>query len=199
MLGKRGELMPIICGKCKKHKEESEFYKSTKEKRGYYRYCKECCKENNIESREKFRDKRNAERRQYAKDHPEQNRNNALNHRKKLKAEQPARYRAKKFFDVHRKDVSPEVTKEYLEYLFLTVKTCQCCGKALTLEYEERASREYRSNPNSPSIDRVNNNEGYSKDNIAVICWECNYRKTDLTLSDLIMLEAYIRRCGKHV
>lgn len=117
-----------------------------------------------------------------------------------MRKENPAKFRAKKFFDGRYNsngvEIAPDITKDYLEGLFRTVTHCQCCGKELCLQYEERATRKYRSNPNSPSVDRVNNHKGYTKSNIAIICWECNYRKTDLSIEDLEMMIAYIKKYG---
>lgn len=116
--------------------------------------------------------------------------------RARLQGSDPAAYRAKKFFDVVRDDVASDVTPQYLRDLFASVTHCQCCGVKLALAYEDRSTRAYRANPAAPSIDRVNNAKGYARNNIAVICWTCNYRKTNLTLDDLAMFERYIRRHG---
>ncbi len=95
--------------------------------------------------------------------------------------------------------MAPDVTREYLTDLFRTITECQCCGAPLVLAFsdpeERRASGRWWS-PHSPSIDRVNNDKPYTRNNIAVICWTCNHRKTDLTMADLSMFDRYIRRFG---
>ncbi len=114
----------------------------------------------------------------------------------RMRAEQPAKWRTRKFFDGTREAVAPDVTREYIQGLFEAAVTCTCCGKPLCLEYQPRETRGYRSNPDAPSIDRVNNAKGYTRENIAVICWECNFRKTDLTLDDFRMFIKYVENFG---
>lgn len=113
-----------------------------------------------------------------------------------MKTDDPAAWRAKKFFDAYRAAVDPDVTREFITGLFRQAANCACCGKALALAYRPVSDREFRSDPDAPSIDRVNNEKGYTRTNVAVICWACNYRKSDLTLADLSMFERYIRAYG---
>jgi len=49
-------------------------------------------------------------------------------------------------------------------------------------------------NDSAPSIDRIDSFKGYTKSNIGVLCWKCNYRKTDLSLTDLNNLINYINK-----
>lgn len=46
---------------------------------------------------------------------------------------------------------------------------------------------------NSPSLDRIDNNVGYTKDNIHVISWRANNIKGDATLEELSTLVAYLK------
>jgi 5-methylcytosine-specific restriction endonuclease McrA len=171
-----------------------EFYASEKYDGGYSPYCKVCYLSLNKQYRNPERDRPARLKRYLAnKDHfCRLSRANC----DRAKGLDPAKFRAKKFFDVRRVGVAPDVTRPYLAGLFRTITHCQCCEKPLTLEYEKRTSRKYRSNPAAPSVDRVNNRKGYTRSNIAIICWECNFRKTDLTLDDLDRLRAYILEYG---
>jgi hypothetical protein len=171
-----------------------EFYAGSKYDGGYSTYCKICYVSLNRQYRNPERG-RAFKRKQYAANKPKFCRLSRLNN-DRAKLIDPAKFRAKKFFDTHREAVAADVNRAYLAELFRTVTHCQCCGKALTLGYEDRSAREYRSNPAAPSVDRVNNRKGYSRSNIAIICWGCNFRKTDLTLEDLDQLHAYILKYG---
>ena len=55
-----------------------------------------------------------------------------------------------------------------LELAFDPPVHCKCCG--VELAYEQGTGQ----NPRSPSIDRVNSSEGYTVENIAIICMRCN-------------------------
>jgi predicted Zn-ribbon and HTH transcriptional regulator len=43
-----------------------------------------------------------------------------------------------------------------------------------------------RMNPNSPSLDRIDNNKGYVPGNIQVISWQANRMKSDASIHDLV-------------
>ena len=188
------------CPDCKETKTLEQFYKGKSYDGGYSPYCKECSRARNngrwVEEREKMRKCARDCYHRNKDNHAEKTRSRAREYLIKMRAENPALYRAKKFFDVKRNEVSPNITKEYLEALFRNTTHCQCCGKELQLGYEPRSNNKYRSNPSAPSVDRVNNLKGYSRNNIAVICWECNYRKTDLSIEDIERLSFYVRKYG---
>ncbi len=50
-----------------------------------------------------------------------------------------------------------------------------------------------RTNPNSPSIDRLDSQGGYTPDNIHIISWRANKIKTDAKLWELEALVAYMK------
>ena len=47
---------------------------------------------------------------------------------------------------------------------------------------------------NSPSVDRIDSNKGYTKDNIAVISCRANRIKHNLTADELDLISAYMRK-----
>jgi hypothetical protein len=47
---------------------------------------------------------------------------------------------------------------------------------------------------NTPSLDRINNDGGYTKGNVAVISWRANQLKRDATAQELLAVAAYIQR-----
>jgi len=182
-----------ICPMCKSEKLLNEFY-SGKYAGGYSAYCKLCTSVVNKKNRNPLLARKHAK--QVYDRNPEKYRSKSRAYLANLKKTDPIKLRVKKFFDVKRVGITDDITREYIEQLLRSVHDCQCCGKKLDMEYLPREGRKYRSNMNSPSFDRVNNHKGYTINNIAIICWECNYRKTDLTLECLSMFEKYIRRYG---
>lgn len=48
-------------------------------------------------------------------------------------------------------------------------------------------------NKNSPSIDRIDNGKGYTKDNVRVISYRANILKSDMTLEQVGNLLAYMK------
>lgn len=61
---------------------------------------------------------------------------------------------------------------------------CLCCGKELDYSCENRRC--------APSLDRVDNLKGYVAANVRIICWECNWVKSDASLDRLKQIIAYI-------
>lgn len=68
-------------------------------------------------------------------------------------------------------------------------KTCPCCQRDFDYVMHERK----RSN-RGPSLDRLDSMQGYTLQNVAVICVRCNYAKGDATLKELQMLAAYVEK-----
>jgi 5-methylcytosine-specific restriction endonuclease McrA len=186
-----------ICPRCKVLKTLEAFYSSEKYDGGYSTYCKECVSIANKASRNPERDKKYAAGRlRWYQHNKDRVRATVQARKERIQATDPAKWRALRFFDGNRVGIASDVTLEYIANLFRTVTHCQCCEKPLVLQYEQRETREYRSNPDVPSVDRVNNDKGYSRSNIAIICWECNFRKTDLTLADLERMIGYVKLHG---
>ena len=188
------------CPDCATVKPDEDFYHSDKYDGGLSPYCKPCARARNRGRSPELQEKiRAAARAKYHENKPlTRDADNARSRGRaaQLRDSDPAAYRAKKFFDGARMGVAEDVTREYLTALFANVRRCQCCGKNLQLAFEPRSTRQYRANPDSPSVDRVDNRKGYTRRNVAIICWECNFRKTDLTLSDLAMFTRYIELFG---
>lgn len=51
---------------------------------------------------------------------------------------------------------------------------------------------------NSPSLDRIDNNKGYTPDNVRVISMRANDLKSDATLEELEAVVAYMKSCSSH-
>lgn len=56
------------------------------------------------------------------------------------------------------------------ELIDATPSHCPCCQTVLIPQ-----GHQY----NSPSVDRLDNNKGYEKDNIWIICYSCNAKKSN--------------------
>ena len=62
--------------------------------------------------------------------------------------------------------------------------TCQCCGVGLEIKIGRY--------PNSPSLDRVVPERGYTVDNVRVVCARCNFVKSNATVVELEAVVRYI-------
>jgi len=72
---------------------------------------------------------------------------------------------------------------------------CECCGKTLDIKYKE----DKKFNGSSPSMDRVNAKNGYTKENVAILCWECNKHKQDATSDQLRKIADFMDVWGNEV
>lgn len=61
------------------------------------------------------------------------------------------------------------------------------------LGIEVRIGMDKKHKDHSPSIDRINTTEGYTKDNIVVVSWRANRLKNDSTISELKMLYEFYK------
>lgn len=178
----------IVCQKCKEEKPITEFTLNRRSKTSYEPYCKPCRKEHlrlyHIKYRKELKEKRKEKYEANAKKY----RKAVKIYADELRKNNPAKWRTRKFFERNKNNT--DCSKEYIENLFLTIINCQCCGKKMDLSYLGNGEK----NDNAPSIDRVDSSKGYLKDNIGVICWKCNYRKTDLSLTDLKNLINYVQK-----
>ena len=66
-----------------------------------------------------------------------------------------------------------------------------CPALGIKLEYN-RKNNKINFNNTSPSVDRIDNNKGYTKDNIAIISWRANSIKGNATLEELKMLVKWL-------
>ena len=91
-----------------------------------------------------------------------------------------SRYRASK------KGYSHDLTHKQLETKL--GETCYYCD----VEFNYQGSR--RSKERSPTIDRINRDEGYQDNNIVVCCHRCNAIKSDATCEELEQLACRLRQ-----
>lgn len=51
--------------------------------------------------------------------------------------------------------------------------------------------------PGSPSLDRIDNSKGYTKDNIIVCSWRANFLKSDGSLEEMQLLVQHMQQLAK--
>jgi hypothetical protein len=86
-----------------------------------------------------------------------------------------------------------QIDKDYFTVKYLMERIsinpyCECCGKRFDISF--KSDRKY--NDDSPSMDRVNTNLGYVKENVAILCWCCNKHKQDSTPEQLRQIADFI-------
>jgi hypothetical protein len=63
---------------------------------------------------------------------------------------------------------------------------CPCCTVKMVAQVERGR------HPHAVSIDRVDNDLGYVRGNVAIICFTCNSRKKDMSVHDIRLLLRYV-------
>lgn len=69
-------------------------------------------------------------------------------------------------------------------------KKCPVLGIPLIIKKYKPGRNDY--NPNSPSLDRIDNNKGYTPENIQVISYRANGLKSDASIEELKAIIAYM-------
>jgi hypothetical protein len=82
-----------------------------------------------------------------------------------------------------RKGYEINVTPSDLEGIANITEVCYICGIILDWSYGPKKGI---LNDNSPTLDRVNNEEELNIDNIKIICYKCNRTKSDRTMNEFI-------------
>ena len=52
----------------------------------------------------------------------------------------------------------------------------------------------HKQHDDSPSVDRIDNSKGYIRDNVRVISWRANCRKSDMSTAEILALAEYVKR-----
>ncbi len=172
------------CNICKEEKEYRLFYKNHRAKDGHCSKCKSCYTE-------------------YENDPV--NRKRRLHLQKRRRAES-TKDRAKTILHTLRKSIKKRqleftLTADWIEEK-LNNKTCEVTGIMLQLDSENcehtvttRGGRLL--NPFSPSVDRVDNNKGYTPDNCKMVVAIYNYAKLTFNEESLkIFCQEYLKHNG---
>jgi len=189
-----------VCKKCGKEYDLEKFIPHKQCKDGYSGTCKDCA--NNYHREWKHKNKERLapiRRRQYA-----QTKGVEVGKRRELRKKiYPLRRRAM----VLQKGMSNRANRRNLEFdkNFFAVEylmgrlrknpSCECCGRKLDIGFK----KDKKFNQSSPSIDRVDSNKGYTKDNVAILCWRCNRIKQDANAQELRVIADFIDCWGNEV
>lgn len=182
------------CGRCGKRKPETEFTKHKECKNGFAGTCRKCMSLNGKLWKRK-NSIRNARirRERYAVTDGQIEKQREINRQEKfplktrcqlMRCGMRARARILKIeFD------AKYFTVDRLIQLVGAQKTCPCCGRLFNI----RRVREGCPNNDSPSIDRFKPMLGYTRSNVAIICWRCNNLKRDATADELEAVARWMR------
>jgi hypothetical protein len=167
-----------VCTNCKEHKPATEFWKQKSTPDGLQAWCKGCSKS----WATKNRDKRQLYEKRWREKYPERYRDSYRKSNAKSRLEHPerdmvvhARHRAKK------KGIAFSLSPEDI----VIPKHCPIFGVELELG-KGRVGR------NSPSLDRIDPNRGYTPDNVWVISYRANVIKNDAAPEELIHIGAVL-------
>jgi hypothetical protein len=188
------------CNKCGALKDVSYFVKNKQCKDGYAGSCKECQNEYNRKWKQDNSVKLAAGRR---KRYAETKGKEVKAREVARKAKYPLRVRCQVLRSgmrdrSNRKGIefdSGHFTVDLLMRKMEENPYCQCCNKKLDLSF--KADKKF--NNDSPSMDRVNPDIGYTKENTAMLCWECNKHKQDATSEQLRRIADFIDVWGNEV
>jgi hypothetical protein len=72
---------------------------------------------------------------------------------------------------------------------------CPILGIPLTYTYKGKSGP----TDNSPTMDRIDNNKGYTPDNVEVISWRANRLKSDGNINEFKQILAYMEKHDQHV
>jgi len=95
--------------------------------------------------------------------------------------------RASMVNDARKRSKQKNIEFDLIKDDLIVPEICPVLGIELFVAGEKRG-------PNSPSLDRVDNNKGYTKDNVRVISNRANCLKNDATIKELKAIVEYMER-----
>lgn len=169
------------CKGCEEEKEADLFYKRKAKPVGHY--CIECVLKKNRERWVNGYKEKQAQRR---KDYAEKNREYFLEYHRNYYNTLTGRAKTMLKTIKQRMDRWGALDKldfgeEYLIEL-MSVKKCNKTGIEFAYEKQNR----FKCHPFSPSIDRIDSNGYYTKDNVRMVIWQYNLMKGEMTDSELL-------------
>lgn len=167
------------CASCNEVKTAENFYKNSQLKSGLHSYCKDCMRKKNQENGYALKASRKRDKRK--REDPE--------YREKInKLKRQSRYRNYK--TVLFKSAQIRANKKGIEFSIIKKdiiipEICPILKKPLKVGNKNNYSF-------SPSLDRLDNTKGYTKDNTIVISTKANRMKNSATLEELKLFANWI-------
>lgn len=212
--------MNKICNFCNNTKSIESFSKDKSKKDGLSIYCKFCItiknKTNYYKSPETFREKtriyieKNKNNIIYINMKKESNKNYYIKNSNKIKEiskiyrQKNKEIRSQKRKEDHRKNPIPNMIQSSRERAkkkgiehnltntdIIIPKVCPVLGIPIIVG-------EGKPTPNSPSIDRIDNTKGYTKDNIIIVSWRANDLKRNATIEELEKILVFYKGITKN-
>jgi hypothetical protein len=168
---------PKWCPKCEKIKNKSDFSKNKNRKDGLQCWCKVCIKQ--VAAKYEKTEKSKKARSEYRKS--EKGKEVGVRSSKKQMKEKPHRRWAASTLSFHRqKGNEILISIDELETKAKQTTHCEICGCELAWGYGKGYSA------NSPTLDRIDNGDIITLDNIQILCTKCNVSKSDRTMLELV-------------
>jgi hypothetical protein len=178
------------CTRCSaSHPPTIEFFYRHKECRGGVdSVCRACRNAERNAWKHRNRDRLAQERRAaYAADNGEKHKAREAARRERAPYRRAAEGMQGGVWDRARKSglvVAPELkTKSFIEAWLRRQPQCECCGVDFCLE-----AKGGRASDASPSLDRFYPEQGYTLENVSLICWRCNRIKCNFRAADLLLV-----------
>lgn len=175
-----------VCKKCNTEKEFSYFTLTKRGKYGYHSICKECCNKSQVLYRKKDPKKWSNIAKKYRNENKEHyNKYDKLYRNDYIKTIEGY---ASRLFSGSRnraikKGLEFNITSNWVKEK-LSLMKCEATNFDLTIVNDIDG----RVNPLKPTLDRIDNNKGYTIDNTRVTCWWWNVMKQDWSDDTIINL-----------
>jgi 5-methylcytosine-specific restriction endonuclease McrA len=148
-----------LCPDCKQYKSADQFFCSNTRSDGLQPYCKICQNAKVKRTKEKYKE--------------------IYRYKRYLENRSIQKWISNSLYSHRRKGIIIKVDRETIKHLIAQARNCPLCG--VKMKFGNRKVR-----MNSPTIDRVNNSKIINKNNIWIICWECNMTKGKKSLKELV-------------
>ena len=185
-----------LCRMCNQIKNQNDFYKSKENLDGLFSYCKECSLKRWREYNHSHREIRAAKGREYvrknikmivakSREYRKRNREKCNAYSKKWALSNIEKVKARQLYNAAKTrarnlGLEFDLTKEFI-YKKLIEGHCEYTGIKFIMK-----GNSYKRLALSPSIDRKIPRHGYTKKNIAVVCWAMNGFKSSHTIEEII-------------